>query len=451
MPFAFQPLPFEEAEALVRAKAPMLAGVYRRLLPELRARALTVAGIRHADALRKVRDALAGLPRGADWATVKDDVLAVISPDLVSAADPEDRARQRLEAERKAELLLRTHGFQAYQACAWRAMREVRRELPFWQYRTAGDDRVRKAHAALDGLILPADDPFWIDHFPPWDWGCRCQAIALTRARVEEIRAREAGWPPEKRHILEGARLRIFRDQRQLLLGPNNLVDVRSPAARAVSDEEKRLAWTWRPGDLRVPVWRLQERYAKHPDVWRAFRNFAERAEVDFADGRRSVWAWQFEEAMRAPRAEALSFARRRIERAIALDWDNGRVVGRVTGDDRAVPAGRLVEEARANGRKIVLIHGHPNGSPPSPLDAARTLQWMDAVVKTVVEVPRLRYTISAGRGTNRDAVAGSARMLEELHADIAAKRRPARDWDRERKRLIGNGVLFYERDAIES
>ena len=29
------------------------------------------------------------------------------------------------------------------------------------QYRTAGDDRVREEHAALDGVTLPPSDPFW--------------------------------------------------------------------------------------------------------------------------------------------------------------------------------------------------------------------------------------------------------------------------------------------------
>jgi uncharacterized protein with gpF-like domain len=34
------------------------------------------------------------------------------------------------------------------------------------------DDRTRLAHAALNGMILPADHEFWRDHVPPWGFNC---------------------------------------------------------------------------------------------------------------------------------------------------------------------------------------------------------------------------------------------------------------------------------------
>lgn len=46
--------------------------------------------------------------------------------------------------------------------------------FPYWQYRTAGDEHVRKSHAALEGIILPFDDPRWKKIFPPNGWNCRC-------------------------------------------------------------------------------------------------------------------------------------------------------------------------------------------------------------------------------------------------------------------------------------
>lgn len=36
------------------------------------------------------------------------------------------------------------------------------------------DARVRPEHKALDGTIRPINDPFWDNHTPPLDWGCRC-------------------------------------------------------------------------------------------------------------------------------------------------------------------------------------------------------------------------------------------------------------------------------------
>ena len=49
------------------------------------------------------------------------------------------------------------------------------------QYRTAGDERVREAHAALDGVTLPPSDKFWNNYLPPNGWNCRCQVVQVLR------------------------------------------------------------------------------------------------------------------------------------------------------------------------------------------------------------------------------------------------------------------------------
>lgn len=49
------------------------------------------------------------------------------------------------------------------------------------QYRTAGDDRVREAHARLDGVTLPPSDKFWDHYLPPNGWNCRCQVVQVLR------------------------------------------------------------------------------------------------------------------------------------------------------------------------------------------------------------------------------------------------------------------------------
>lgn len=59
--------------------------------------------------------------------------------------------------------------------------------FPYWEYRTAGDAAVREEHAALDGLILPANDPRWARIFPPNGWNCRCYIVARTREEVQGI------------------------------------------------------------------------------------------------------------------------------------------------------------------------------------------------------------------------------------------------------------------------
>lgn len=48
-----------------------------------------------------------------------------------------------------------------------------------WTYVTAGDDRVRPSHAALDGTTLPKSDPEWLTIAPPNGYNCRCRIIPL--------------------------------------------------------------------------------------------------------------------------------------------------------------------------------------------------------------------------------------------------------------------------------
>lgn len=62
----------------------------------------------------------------------------------------------------------------------------------FLQYRTAKDSRVRPDHAALDGITLPADDPFWSKYYPPNGWGCRCQAVQVRRSKYQPSDPKEA-------------------------------------------------------------------------------------------------------------------------------------------------------------------------------------------------------------------------------------------------------------------
>lgn len=45
----------------------------------------------------------------------------------------------------------------------------------YWVYRHGGSLEPREQHLAWDGLILPADHPFWATHFPPNGWGCSCR------------------------------------------------------------------------------------------------------------------------------------------------------------------------------------------------------------------------------------------------------------------------------------
>jgi hypothetical protein len=66
--------------------------------------------------------------------------------------------------------------------------------FPLWVYRHGGSREPRPQHLAWDGLTLPADHPFWEQHYPPNGWGCSCYVLGARDARA----ARRLGGDPDK-------------------------------------------------------------------------------------------------------------------------------------------------------------------------------------------------------------------------------------------------------------
>ncbi|KAF5057826.1 Phage Mu protein F like protein [anaerobic digester metagenome] len=70
------------------------------------------------------------------------------------------------------------------------------REFPLWIYHHAdGVIHPRPHHVKLDGLILPAEHPFWKKHYPPNGWGCHCYVSGASSDKA----ARSLGGDPAKR------------------------------------------------------------------------------------------------------------------------------------------------------------------------------------------------------------------------------------------------------------
>lgn len=81
---------------------------------------------------------------------------------------------------------LRTEMTQAHNtaeaASKWQQFEEEKEVFPMLRYDTAGDERVRSSHKALDGVIKPVDDPFWDTHAAPNGWNCRCELLQESEA-----------------------------------------------------------------------------------------------------------------------------------------------------------------------------------------------------------------------------------------------------------------------------
>lgn len=57
--------------------------------------------------------------------------------------------------------------------------------LPLLKYSTVGDGRVRDTHRALNDIVRPVKDAFWLDNYPPNDWNCRCIVTQHAKGEVK--------------------------------------------------------------------------------------------------------------------------------------------------------------------------------------------------------------------------------------------------------------------------
>ena len=336
-------LPDEAAAERIKAKPAVLAETYRKLLPELKARAFTITGIERADTLQRVRDAIAEIPRGADWVDVRAKVLSEIGPEFATGATSEERDAQWAAAERRAELIVRHHGFQAYQAGWYDLLDRQKAVFPYWQYVTVGDANVRDEHAALDGLTLPADSPFWATHWPPWEWGCRCRVEPVDAEEYAEIAegGREYG------RALSDVELRNLERSERLALPNGQVINV---GARQGDG-----AFHWHPRDLRIPLDELRDKYA--PEVFAAFEREMKSARIE--ETGETVWEW-LNRAKLAAAESSGSLPFDDVKKINALGWTSRSVARRIVSAEDNL-AGSAVEKAiifDKNGRMIHVQDG---------------------------------------------------------------------------------------------
>jgi SPP1 gp7 family putative phage head morphogenesis protein len=69
---------------------------------------------------------------------------------------------------------------QGQMAARWQEIQENREGSEYLEYRTAGDERVRASHKALDKKVFHIDDKILDRIYPPNDWNCRCTMVQVA-------------------------------------------------------------------------------------------------------------------------------------------------------------------------------------------------------------------------------------------------------------------------------
>ena len=160
-------LPPQDAIDYFKAKKIVSKKVLNQLSREAQQSAFTVGGVYNDDVLRGFKDELdLALKEGRTQQETVKRFKSIL-----------DGAGHKQLGEYHLETIFRANMGTAHGVGRRQAMEAVTDVLPFWEYRGARDDRERKTHWSLEGIILPANHPFWNTHYGPWEFGCRCGAL----------------------------------------------------------------------------------------------------------------------------------------------------------------------------------------------------------------------------------------------------------------------------------
>ena len=68
--------------------------------------------------------------------------------------------------------VFRTNIQNAYGHGRWQQQQRNKAKRQYLMYSAINDSRVRPAHLALNRIVRPIDDPFWLTHYPPLGFRC---------------------------------------------------------------------------------------------------------------------------------------------------------------------------------------------------------------------------------------------------------------------------------------
>lgn len=176
---AFATRPVTDARKQFEQRKAVTRPVYDAMTDAARRRAVTVAGAATNDIVRTVQREL--VRQVAQGAELRDFAKRVV-PRLEAAGWTPQNASH-------VENVLRTNVGSAYNAGRARQMTQpaVLRFRPYWQIVTVNDGppRQRATHQAAHLVVLAADDPFWLEAYPPFGYQCRCRVRSLSRREGE--------------------------------------------------------------------------------------------------------------------------------------------------------------------------------------------------------------------------------------------------------------------------
>jgi SPP1 gp7 family putative phage head morphogenesis protein len=158
-----------------------------------RRRILGAMSERDKSSLSKLFGSIARGTVGASMSKVRDALVGQLQASVKSGSSPKADLKKTMKSlgfqkgnSHVVNTVVRTQTAMAFNAAVWQ---EAMDDPEVWgfRYSTAGDERVRLTHQAIDGTTLPKSHKFWMQFAPPNGWNCRCGLEMLFDPQEEVI------------------------------------------------------------------------------------------------------------------------------------------------------------------------------------------------------------------------------------------------------------------------
>lgn len=189
-------LPFQEAIDFFRAKDLVPTERWADLWKEQHDIGFMVAGAAKADLLADLKGAVdKAIAEGTTLATFREDFDRIVAKHGWTGWTGEGTESG---VAWRTKVIYDTNLRAAYQAGRWAQVQRVKDRRPYLLYRHSDSVTTpRPLHLSWNGLVIPADDPWWQAHWPPNGWGCKCKAFSLNVRDLQKMGKTGPDTPPD--------------------------------------------------------------------------------------------------------------------------------------------------------------------------------------------------------------------------------------------------------------
>lgn len=169
-------LPFSQAIDFYKSKIKLPSSGWTDIWQEQHSHAFVVAGATHDSLVEDLYNAVAKAKESGGYAEFQKAF-----PEIVKKHGWAHNGAPGW----RSKVIYDTNVTQSYNAGREKQMQAVKHLRPYGLYRHTSSEHPRLHHLALDGMILPLDDPWWDTHTPQNGWGCKCKKYSLSRVEAE--------------------------------------------------------------------------------------------------------------------------------------------------------------------------------------------------------------------------------------------------------------------------